>query len=93
MEPILTTAKPRLAAKARLKWDEQGQRHMLLFPEAALALNPTAAETLKLCDGIRDIDAIIDDLAARFAPEPRATIAAHVLDLLTRIRDRGLLET
>lgn len=92
MNPLETIAKPRLAARARLRWDEQGQKHVLLFPEAALVLNPTAAETLKLCDGIRTVDEIIDDLAARFGPEKRATIAEHVLELLTRIRDRGLLE-
>lgn len=92
MKPIDGAAQPRLAAKARLRWDEQGQKHVLLFPEAALVLNPTAAETLKLCDGIRTVNAIIDDLAARFGQDQRATIAEHVIDLLTRIRDRGLLE-
>ena len=85
-------AKPRLAPKARLRWDQQGHQHVLLFPEAALVLNPTAAETLKLCDGVRTIEEIIDDLAERFGREQRTTIAAHVLDLLSRIDARGLLE-
>jgi pyrroloquinoline quinone biosynthesis protein D len=85
-------AKPRLAARARLRWDENGGKHVLLFPEAALVLNPTAAETLKLCDGVRTVEEIVDDLAARFGQEQRATIADHVIDLLGRIRERGLLE-
>ena len=92
MTPLDLSAKPRLAAKARLKWDEQTRRHVLLFPEAALLLNPSAAETLKLCDGIFTVAAIIDDLAARFGQGQRQTIAEHVTDLLTRIRNRGLLE-
>ncbi len=92
MNSLDPASKPRLAAKARLKWDEQAQRHVLLFPEAALVLNPTAAETLKLCDGIRTIDAIVDDLASRFGSDQRTTIAEHVIELLTRIRNRGLLE-
>jgi pyrroloquinoline quinone biosynthesis protein D len=86
-------AKPRLAGKARLKWDKQGNRHVLLFPEAALVLNDTAAETLKLCDGERTLGEIVDLLASKFADESRAIIAEHVSDLLARIRDRGLLET
>jgi pyrroloquinoline quinone biosynthesis protein D len=85
-------AKPRLASKARLKWDAQGNRHVLLFPEAALVLNDTAAETLKLCDGERTLNEIVDLLAIKFADESRDKIADHVSDLLTRIRDRGLLE-
>jgi len=85
-------AKPRLAARARLRWDEHGGKHVLLFPEAALVLNPTAAETLTLCDGVRTVEEIVDDLAARFGQEQWATIADHVIDLLGRIRERGLLE-
>jgi pyrroloquinoline quinone biosynthesis protein D len=92
MSALDPASKPRLASRARLQWDEQGQRHVLLFPEAALVLNPTAAETLKLCDGNRTVDAIVDDLASRFGQESRATIADHVIDLLARIRERGLLE-
>jgi pyrroloquinoline quinone biosynthesis protein D len=86
-------AKPRLASRARLKWDQQGNRHVLLFPEAALVLNETAAETLKLCDGNRTVDEIVEVLAWKFGEENRPTIAEHVFDLLFRIRERGLLET
>lgn len=93
MDALDIGSKPRLAAKARLKWDELSQRHVLLFPEAVLILNATAVETLKLCDGIRTVEAIVDDLAGHFGQEQRATIAEHVIELLTRIRDRGLLET
>jgi len=89
---INLASKPRLAPRARLRWDRHDRQHVLVFPEAALMLNPTAAETLKLCNGARTIEEIIDDLAARFRQERRATIAADVIDLLSRIFERGLLE-
>ena len=92
MATLDSASRPRLAARARLRWDQPGNRYMLLFPEAALALNQSAGETLKLCDGNRTVDEIVNELAVRFGDEPRATIAEHVLELLTRISNRGLLE-
>jgi len=66
---------------------------MLVFPEAALVLNQTAAEVLKLCDGDRSVPDIIDNLHEKFADPKREQIEEHVVELLTRIHDRGLLET
>ena len=88
----LTTWKPRLSPKARLRWDNVEKRHMLVFPEAALLLNETAAEILKLCDGERTIEQIVDTLAQQFVGADRTMIADEVTDLLTRLRTRGLLE-
>jgi len=87
-----TTWKPRLSPKARLHWDNVEKRHMLVFPEAALLLNETAAEILKLCDGERTIEQIVDTLAQQFVGTDRKMIADEVMDLLTRLRTRGLLE-
>jgi hypothetical protein len=42
MADIPASWQPRLAAKARLRWDNVEKRHMLVFPEAALLLNETA---------------------------------------------------
>jgi len=66
---------------------------MLVFPEAALVLNQTAAEVLKLCDGDRSVTDIIDTLLEKFAETKREQIVEHVVELLTRIHNRGLLET
>lgn len=86
------TWRPRLAAKARLRWDKIAQQHMLMFPEAALKLNATAAEVLKLCDGERTVAQIIDALLEKFSTADRRVIEDNVKQLLTRIRTRGLLE-
>jgi len=87
-----TTRRPRLSPKARLRWDNVEKRHLLVFPEAALLLNETAAEILKLCDGERTTEQIVDTLAQQFVGTDRKMIADEVMDLLTRLRTRGLLE-
>ena len=84
--------RPRLQSKARLRWDEVEKRYMLVFPEAALMLNETAPEILKLCDGDRTVEGIVDALAQRFSGADRKAIEEDVIGFLTRIRARGLLE-
>ena len=85
--------RPRLAAKARLRWDAVEKKHMLVFPEAALMLNDSAAAILKLCDGERVVEQIVDALVEQFTGADRSVIANEVTVLLTRLQARGLLET
>ena len=84
--------RPRLSPKARLRWDEVEKRYMLVFPEAALILNETAPEILRLCDGEHTIEGIIESLAQRFTGVDRKVIEEDVTSFLTRIKARGLLE-
>ena len=84
--------RPRLSPRARLRWDEVEKRYMLVFPEAALMLNETAPEILKLCDGERTVEGIVDSLAQRFTGIDRKVIEEDVMSFLARIRARGLLE-
>jgi coenzyme PQQ biosynthesis protein PqqD len=84
--------RPRLSPKARLRWDEVEKRFMLVFPEAALMLNETAPEILKLCDGEHTIEGIVDCLTARFVGVDREAIKEDVTGFLTRMKARGLLE-
>ena len=79
---------PRLAAKARLQWDEVRQRHVLLFPEGLVALNPTAAEILQLCDGARSVSGIVTELERKY---PGATVAPDVSELLDRLAAKRLV--
>jgi coenzyme PQQ biosynthesis protein PqqD len=88
-----TAWRPRLSPKARLRWDEVEKRFMLVFPEAALMLNETAPEILKLCDGEHTIEGIVDDLAGRFVGIDREAIKDDVTGFLIRMKARGLLET
>ena len=70
--------RPRLAARARLKFDAIAKQEMLLFPEAALALNETGAAIVRLCDGARSIDEIVDQLSKTFSNNDRDALMREV---------------
>jgi len=84
--------RPRLAARARLKFDPIAKQEMLLFPEAALALNETGAAIVRLCDGARSIDKIVDQLLEQFRGADRDALMREVIEFLDTIRVRGLLQ-
>ena len=84
--------RPRLASRARLKFDPIAQQEMLLFPEAALALNETGAAIVRLCDGAHSIDEIVDQLSKKYDNADRDALMREVMDFLATIRARGLLQ-
>jgi len=73
---------------ARLRYDEVREEHVLLVPEGAVRLNPTAAEVLELCDGERSLDEIVEVLSARYAG---ADVRDDVRELVDGMAQRGLL--
>ncbi len=83
--------KPRLSRKARVRPDPRDGQPVLLSPERGLRLNPSAAAILALCDGTRELDAIVDALSARHGA-PRERVAADVLALLRDLHGRALVE-
>ena len=83
--------RPRLAPGTRLRFDQITKGEMLLFPEAALALNGTGAAIVRLCDGQRSTGQIIDELEKNYLMVSRDAIAAEVTEFLDRLRVRGLL--
>ena len=85
-------SRPRLAAKARLRFDRPSQRYLLLYPERGLALNPTAAEILKLCTGEHTVTAIVARLAATYGDRSPETMEREVLAFLAAMKDRGLVQ-
>jgi pyrroloquinoline quinone biosynthesis protein D len=87
MTAIADNSKPRLADKARLKWDAVREKHLLLFPEGVLVLNKTAHDVLALCDGQRTIAEIINALAAQYAIEAN-TINADVKEILQKLSQK-----
>jgi coenzyme PQQ biosynthesis protein PqqD len=83
-------ARPRLAPRARLRPDRQTGRTLLLYPEAGLALNATAAATLALCDGARTLREIAVSLSERFGRDA-ASIEAEIGSFLDTLAARGLV--
>ena len=86
------TWRPRLASRARLKFDSVANQEMLLFPEAALLLNETGAAIVRLCDGMRSLDQIVDGLAEQFRGADCNKLRREVEEFLASIRARGLLQ-
>ena len=80
--------RPRLVTGARLRYDEVREEHLLLIPEGAVLLNPTAAEVLELCDGERSLDDIVGALSARYEG---ADVRDDVLALFDAMAQRGLV--
>ena len=92
MTELPLDCRPRIASKARLMWDKVGKRHMLVFPEASLMLNDSATAILKLCDGERLVEQIVDALVEQFSGADRKVITTEVTALLARLQTRGLVE-
>ena len=90
---ITAETRPRLADKARLRWDRQASRYMLLYPERGLVLNPTAADVVQLCTGEHTVSAIVEQLAQKYAPEPPENVEREILALLDRLANRGLIKS
>jgi pyrroloquinoline quinone biosynthesis protein D len=90
MSSIAQAWRPRIATKARLKWDRHAQKHMLVYPERGLLLNESAAAIFELCDGASTVEEIARALAARADRAPE-TIIADVIAFVESMRLRGLL--
>ncbi len=79
-----------LPRHAKLKFDETRKVWVILAPERVLAPDEIAVEVLKLCDGVRDVGAIVDELAAKYAA-PRPDISSDVIAMLQDLADKGFL--
>jgi pyrroloquinoline quinone biosynthesis protein D len=80
--------RPRLVTGARLRYDDVREEHLLLVPEGAVRLNPSAAEVLALCDGERSLGEIVEALTARY---DGIDVDADVRELVDAMAQRGLL--
>jgi len=88
---ISAEMRPRIASKARLRYDRRDNRYMLLYPEKGLVLNPTAAEIAKLCTGEHSVAGIVSQLASRYG-KGAAEIEGEVMKFLSALAERGLLQ-
>ncbi|HEX8792580.1 MAG TPA: pyrroloquinoline quinone biosynthesis protein PqqE [Polyangiaceae bacterium] len=83
--------KPRLSSKARVRPDPRDGRAVLLSPERGMRLSETAAAIVALCDGSRELDAIVAELATRYRAD-RARVETDVRALLDDLHARALVE-
>jgi pyrroloquinoline quinone biosynthesis protein D len=74
------TRTPRLHPKGRLQRDEVRGGDVLLYPEGLVTLNPTGAEILELCDGVRSLADIVATLEQRYGARGLAPDVSAFLD-------------
>ena len=70
-------AVPAFANGVRFRFDTVRKARVVLAPERLFLPDEPAVEILKLVDGVRRLDQIVDDLATRFDAR-RAVLAADV---------------
>jgi pyrroloquinoline quinone biosynthesis protein D len=87
---VSETSHPVLPRHAKLKFDETRQVWVILAPERVLAPDEIAVEVLQLCDGVRNVEQIVDLLAVKYAAD-REAIATDVVAMLQDLADKGFL--
>jgi len=85
-------AKPALAPKARLRFDRTSGGYLLLYPERGLALNATAANILKLCDGALTVEGMVEKLQVEYVDRSAEELRRDVLEFLEEMARRGLVQ-
>ena len=81
-----------LSRHAALKTRAQGD--VLVLPERAVRIGGSGGEILRLCEGLRDPRAIIDEMRRRYpeAPELETEVALFLREMLTigaLVREEG----
>src|SRR5579863_2263767 len=87
---VSEASRPKLPRHTRLKFDETRQVWVILAPERVLAPDEIAVEVLQLCDGVRSVADMVDQLAAKYTAE-RSAIASDVIAMLQDLADKGFL--
>ncbi len=82
---------PSFRRGVKFRFDAVRDAWVLLAPEKLFMPDEIAVEILKLIDGARSIDAIVNELASRFTA-PRDLIAADVLAALEDLSARGAVQ-
>jgi pyrroloquinoline quinone biosynthesis protein D len=90
-EIIPPTARPKIAARARLQTDKLTGEPMLLYPEGILKLNSTGHAIVQLCTGNATLGEIVSDLAARYRVSAEE-ISPQVNEYLQKLRTRNLVD-
>jgi len=80
----------RFAAHAKFRFDAVRQAWVVLAPERLLLPDEQAVAVLRLIDGVRDADAVVDALSREYEA-PRAVVAADVLPMLQDLVDKKVL--
>jgi pyrroloquinoline quinone biosynthesis protein D len=88
--PIEGSAVLSFAPHVRFRFDQVRKAWIVLAPERLMLPDEQAVEILRLIDGNRDVDTVIDELAGLY-DAPRDVIAGDVLPMLQDLVDKKVL--
>ena len=80
----------RLGRGMKLREDKARNQWVVMGPERMFVPDDIALEVLRLVDGARSVDAMVDDLAIRFAA-PRGEIMTDVVAMLDDLAAKGVV--
>jgi pyrroloquinoline quinone biosynthesis protein D len=89
--PIDGSSVLRLRPHVRFRFDPQREAWVLLAPERLYLPDEPAVAVLQKLDGIRTVDAVVDELAVQFAA-PRQEIFADVQQMLQDLLAKQVLQ-
>jgi pyrroloquinoline quinone biosynthesis protein D len=81
---------PRLPRHVKMRHDAARNRWVILAPERVLTPDAIAVAVLRLCDGVRTLEAIAADLAQTYNA-PKERILADITPLLQSLADKGVV--
>ena len=82
---------PALPAHIKLRHDPGRGRWHVLAPERVFEPDGTAVEVLKRIDGVKTVNAIVDELAKEYQA-PANEIRADVIAMLQDLADKGVVK-
>jgi pyrroloquinoline quinone biosynthesis protein D len=88
--PLSSEARPGLAPGVRLSFDKARDQWVVLAPERVLVPDETALEILQRCNGTRQVEDIVDELASAYSAD-RSEIEQDVKDLLTSLIEKRIV--
>jgi coenzyme PQQ biosynthesis protein PqqD len=88
---MTAASRPKLTAKARLRFDRKTDQYLLLYPERGMMLNPSATAILLLCTGEDTVATIIDRLTGAYTDQGREVIEQELMSFLGDMARRGLV--
>jgi pyrroloquinoline quinone biosynthesis protein D len=87
---LSSEARPGLAPGVRLTFDKARDRWVVLAPERVLVPDETALEILQRCNGTKQLDTIVAELATVYSAEA-SEIENDVRDLLGSLIEKRIL--
>nr|WP_278044866.1 pyrroloquinoline quinone biosynthesis peptide chaperone PqqD [Pseudonocardia sediminis] len=84
MPAVPPAGRPSLSRHVRMRFDRTRERHVLLGPESVIVLNPTGADILGLCDGVRTVSDVAAKLQARYDRVVDDEVTAFLARLVVR---------